>query len=295
LTGIKPIHLALEKNNMQGMTKRLVFAMIVLIFSALGAKGIKAATGNLPPILAQAESLWSLRGQPAQARRCLSAYTEAASSMPGDGAVWVRLARIRCLVAMYIEKDATQRDALLKAGMDAAHHALDRSPSFQVEFSKSKSEKKAAKTTGKEAIDALYWYGVNLGIWASDKSIFTRLANKSTLEAINQRVLDLDEAYFFAAPHRFFGVLPTKVPGGNLAESKRHFERALALAPNCFISRTLYAENYAVKAKDKTLFLAQLDYVLNTSSDLVPELAPENRYEKEKARALKARVGEFFP
>ncbi len=271
------------------------FSALMLIGCLAAGWNLRAEPAAAPAALAKAESLWAHRGDPAQARLCLAAYAEAAAAQPENAAVWARLARIRYLVANYVEKDGKARDALLQDGMDAALHALNLAPSYRDEFARTKSEKKAALKTGKEGIDALYWYAANLGRWASDKSILTRLARKSTLEAFNRRVLELDETYFYAAPHRFFGALPTKVPGGDLDDSRKHFEKAIALAPNYFGTRTLFAELYAVKAKDKAVFQTQLEYVVKTSADIVPDIAPENHYEQENAKALLARIGDLFP
>jgi hypothetical protein len=88
--------------------------------------------------------------------------------------------------------------------------------------------------------------------------------------------------------------LPTKVPGGDLKESKKHFEKAIAIEPNYFGTRTLYAELYATKARDKATFVRQLDYVLATPPGSLPDAEPENRYEQALARQLKEHLHEWF-
>ena len=55
------------------------------------------------------------------------------------------------------------------------------------------------------------------------------------LEATLDRVLQLEDTYYYGGPHLLMGVyLAARSPvfGGGLAESKKHFERALALSGN---------------------------------------------------------------
>lgn len=243
----------------------------------------------------RADSLWAQRGRPEQARLCLKAYQEAAQAAPEDYAVWARLARVCYLVGHYVEKSPEARDALLIQGEDAAKHALNLVPGYRAEMQASGSEKKAAAKVGRDGLDALYWYSVDLGLYIADKNIFVKLANKSKLEAFNRRILEVDENFFYGAAHRFFGALPTKVPGGDLQESKSEFLKAVAIAPDYFATRTLFAELYATKAKDKAVFQSQLEYVIKGDPDKLPEVAPENRYEQGIARDLLARTRDYFP
>lgn len=228
------------------------------------------------------------------ARLALSAYL-AASRRPGaDAALFARLSRAFYLVGNYIETDAARKDSLFLQGVEAAERAMAMHPGFLKAFQETKDEKKAVLELGPESIEAIYWYSANLGKWAATKGMMVRLGNKGKLEAYNKRVLDLDEKFFHGAPHRFFGALPTKVPGGDLQASRKHFEKALAIEPNYFGTRTLYAELYATKAQDRKTFLEQLDYVLATPASSLPDAEPENRYEQEWAKKLKEQVNDFF-
>ena len=62
----------------------------------------------------------------------------------------------------------------------------------------------------------------------------------------------LDENYFFAGPHRYFGAMYGLAPGfagGDMDKSREHFEKAIALAPNYLGSRVLYLEVWAQKGR----------------------------------------------
>jgi hypothetical protein len=252
------------------------------------------ATGAPTAPRAPGDSLWPHRGNPDTARMALAAYQGAVAAGQPDVSLLGRLSRAYYLVANYVETDAGKKDSLFLKGVEAAERGMALHPGFLKAFKETGDEKKAVLELGMESIDAIYWYSANLGKWASNKSLMVRLGNKSKLEAYNKRVLDLDEKYFHGAAHRFFGALPTKVPGGDLNVSKRNFEQAIAIEPNYFGTRTLYAELYATKARDKATFIRQLDYVLATPAGSLPDAEPENRYEQDIARKLKEHTNEWF-
>jgi hypothetical protein len=253
-----------------------------------------AGTDTAGSLRREADGLWARRGHPDTARLALEAYGRIAGLESADAALLARWSRACYLVANYVESDPARKDSLFLRGVEIAERAMALHPGFRKAYQETRDEKKAVRELGLESIESVYWYTVNLGKWASNKSLMVRLGNKSKLEAYNQRILDLDERYFHGAPHRFFGALPTKVPGGDLKLAKRHFEKALAIEPNYFGTRTLYAEFYATKAREKAVFLEQLEYVLNHPADALPDVEPENRYEQEYARRLKERTDEWF-
>lgn len=243
---------------------------------------------------AEADALWSGRGNPDTARLALDAYLKSVTVPGADADLFARLSRAHYLVANYVETQEARKDSLFLKGVEAAEKGMSLHPGFLKVFQETKDEKKAVLELGAESIEAIYWYSANLGKWASSKSLMVRLGNKSKLEAYNKRVLDLDERFFHGAPHRFFGALPTKVPGGDLKVSKQHFEKAIAIEPNYFGTRTLFAELYATKAQDKETFNRQLDYVLATPPSSLPDAEPENRYEQALAKQLKEKANDFF-
>lgn len=259
--------------------------------AALPAPAAVPAAALSPRALA--DQLWARRANPDTARLALAAYNEAAKT-DADAVLLARLSRAHYLVANYVETESAKKDSLFLKGVEIAERAMSLDPAFLKSYQETKDEKKAVQALGMSHIDAIYWYSANLGKWASTKSLMVRLGNKSKLEAYNKRVLDLDEKYFHGAPHRFFGALPTKVPGGDLKVSKAHFEKAIAIEPNYFGTRTLFAELYATKARDKDVFVKQLDYVLAGDPASLPDSEPENRYEQALAKQLKEKLNEWF-
>lgn len=258
------------------------------------AKSLDVAVDKKVELRAAADALWEQRGIPAKAREMLAAYIAASEADPTNVGLLGRLSRAYYLVANYVETDPAKKDELFTKGLETGERALGLYPEFRRIYQETKDEKKAIQAVGIEGIDAIYWTGANLGKWAAEKSLLIRLGNKSKVEAYNQRVMDLDRNYFYGAADRFFGALPTRIPGGDLNLSKFHFEKSIEIAPNYFGTRTLMAEYYATKAQDRETFVKQLQYVINTPYDIIPEIAPENKYEQEYAKKLMERVDEFF-
>lgn len=103
------------------------------------------------------------------------------------------------------------------------------------------------------------------------------------------------EAMMFDPPHRIAGNIPTRLSEGDLQASKAHFEKAVSLAPLFLGNRVAYADFYAVRIKDKKLFMDLLTQVVVMPADTLPEIAPENRISQAQAKALVARAASLFP
>jgi hypothetical protein len=181
-------------------------------------------------------------------------------------------------------------------GVAAGERALASvSPEFRTKVTHDEKVEVAIQVVGKEGLPAMYWYAVNLGKWSRAKGIAALLGNKDRVKGVLERVLALDETFFYGAPHRYFGVYWSLLPvGRDLDKSKQHFDKSLAIAPNYVGTKVLMAESYAVKKQDRALFAKLLDEVLATPDAIIPEVTPETRIEKDKARELKAKIDDLF-
>ena len=260
--------------------------------AAAGASG-HGMPGSTMGGRAQADLLWLHRGDPDTARMALAAYLDAARDFH-DPALLARLSRAYHLVAEYVEPDSARRDSLFLEGMAAAGRALSQDSAFARVFGETHDDTRAVRGLGLDYLDALYWYAANLERWSATQGPTVRQGNRARLEAYCKRVLELDERFCHGAALGLSGALAAEAPGGDRKDSRRRFEKAIAIEPNYFASRTLYAETYAVEARDKETFARQLDYVLATPPSSLRDAEPENRYEQRKARKLKARLRERF-
>ena len=144
---------------------------------------------------------------------------------------------------------------------------------------------------------AMYWYASNLGRWAKQSGFSTLIREKDRIKKIMERVIALDENYFYAGPHRYFGAMYGIAPafaGGDMDKSREHFEKAIALAPTYLGSRVLYLEVWAQKEEDEDVWREQMDIIDATAEEALDGMTPENHFEKKKAADLKSKEEDIF-
>jgi len=179
---------------------------------------------------------------------------------------------------------------LLKLRSDPFAQALTADlPAFQA----------ALQRLQEEDVPALFWtaYGwagyIN---WSRDRP--EAMAELPRAEAMMRRVLELNEGYFYAGPHLFFGLYyasRSKGLGGNPSQAEFHLDRALALtAGNFLLVRLFTAYPYAVQIQDRRLFESMLRAILDAPEDLFPEQRLSNALAKVRARLLLRRIDELF-
>ena len=249
---------------------------------------------------AQAEAAWANRGDRAQLEQAIAHWEARVAERPDDGDALSRLARAYYVLADGHLRGLGPKDerylGAFEKGVAAGERALSSvSPEFKSKVVRDEKVEEAIQVVGKEGLPAMYWYAVNLGKWSRAKGIATLLGNKDRVKGVLERVLALEETFFYGAPHRYFGIYWALLPvGRDLDKSKQHFDKSLAIAPNYVGTKVLMAESYAVKKQDRALFAKLLDEVLATPDDVIPEVAPETRIEKDKARELKAKIDDLF-
>ncbi len=167
------------------------------------------------------------------------------------------------------------------------------------------------KTSSPEAIRAaisrlnansaplLFWTASN---WAkqidlnrTDPSHIAQLAGAAT---IMERVMELDEQYYYGGPHLFFGVYyGSRSPlfGGDYALSRSHFDQASQLnSDRLLMVDVLYAEYLARQQLDQESFHSRLTRVIDAPQGLLPEMELANAIAKQRAVYLLGREEEWF-
>jgi len=152
---------------------------------------------------------------------------------------------------------------------------------------------------GRGDVPALFCTASSWARWtAANLDNLEALAELPLLEATMERILELDESYSYGNPHLLLGTYLAAKPailGGDMAKSKEHFDRALALADEKFLpAKVLYAKYYVRRLQDRELFVRTLEEVLNAPSDTVPELTLSNAVAKEQAKELLEKTDEYF-
>ena len=150
-----------------------------------------------------------------------------------------------------------------------------------------------------KAAPALYWMAFCWGgALNMARDAIETLSALPRYEALLTRLVELDETYFYGAPHLLLAVYhASRAPmlGGQPATSKFHFERAAALSRGkMLIVPLLEAQYYAVQIQDRAYFIALLEHVLQASETLFPEQAFLNALAKQRAALLLARVNDLF-
>jgi hypothetical protein len=124
------------------------------------------------------------------------------------------------------------------------------------------------------------------------------LADLPRVEWMMRRSLEIDEGFYYGGPHLFMGIWYASRPpiaGGDLEKAKEHFLKAIDLGHGEFLMASVYfAQHYARKAQDKSLFVSTLQKVVETPAHVSPELTLVNTVAKKRAQQLLDRVDQFF-
>jgi hypothetical protein len=152
---------------------------------------------------------------------------------------------------------------------------------------------------GKREVSYLFWGATCWASWISlNLDSVEAVAELPKVESMMQRVLNLDEAFYYGGPHLFMGIWfasRPKIAGGDLKRAQGHFLKAIELGRGKFLMASVYyASTYARQALDKDLFTSLLQGVLKSPADDPPELTLLNTVAKKKAQELLGRVEEYF-
>jgi tetratricopeptide (TPR) repeat protein len=129
-------------------------------------------------------------------------------------------------------------------------------------------------------------------------SDYDALSDLPKVQRLVERVLELDERFYYGGPHLFMGVLLTIRPpayGGKPEEAREHFEKAIRISGGKFLmDYVMYAKQYARLTYDRELHDTLLKKVLETPADIEPELTLINTVAKKKALELLNSADEYF-
>lgn len=201
----------------------------------------------------------------------------------------------------FIEDDEPRRaSALYRRSFDHAQQAL-RAAGLNIDILSTPQQdvETAVAKLDRRALPALFWGGSSLAKWVdmnrTDPAIMAQLGKSAVLM---QRVLQLDDKYYYGGAHLFFGVYYGSVPpmfGGNYARSKEHFDRAHAITGGkLLIGDVLYAQYLARQELDQRAFHDKLTTVIAAPDNLFPEMALVNAIAQQKARLLLTKEKEWF-
>ena len=248
-----------------------------------------------------ADAAWALRKDPVQAKLAIDKWEEMLGSSPKDAILLTRLAQAYRFYGDLHQRLAGNEDGMLASlekGVTLGERAMVASSAeFEARVKAGEKPEDAVSSIPKEGQPAMYWYSVCLGKWANEQGIAALLKYKTRIYKIMERVLAIDPTYFYGAPHRYFGVYFAKAPGfagGDMDKSKIHFDKSIEIAPDYLGTKVLYAQFWAAKEDEEDLLYKLLDEVIAGDANKIPAVAPEQVFEIEKAKRLKAEGEDIF-
>jgi tetratricopeptide (TPR) repeat protein len=149
----------------------------------------------------------------------------------------------------------------------------------------------AVSKAGKKAVPALFWTASCLAKWINlsrdDMSLVASLSNSAILM---ERVMELDDEFYYGGPHIFFGVYyggRAPMLGGDYSRAEAEFRRAAEINDNkLLIVDLLQAEFLDRQRLDQQAFQQHLTAILAAPDDLYPEMALVNGIAKQQAAIL---------
>ena len=157
----------------------------------------------------------------------------------------------------------------------------------------------ATAKLGKEAVPALFWSASCLAKWIDlDRDDISSVASLASAAILMQRVLELDDSFYYGGPHLFFGVYygsRSPMLGGNFALSEEHFQRADEINQRKLLMVDLLRAEYLYRQQlNRTAFHDTLQYIVDAPEGLYPEMALVNAIIQQRAGYLLELEDEWF-
>lgn len=142
----------------------------------------------------------------------------------------------------------------------------------------------------KDSLEANFWLAVNYGSYGQEKGIMKSLSLITPIKECAEKILELDESYFYGGAWRVLGRLYHKAPGfplsiGNSKKALECFEKALEFGPKFYLNHLFIAEFYiSERKKDKAR--EHLEWILEADLSKNHEIEDEI-YKREAEKLLK--------
>ncbi len=156
----------------------------------------------------------------------------------------------------------------------------------------------ALESTDRKDVPNLYVLGTAWAGWIQAGSDdMNAVAQLPYVEAVINRIAELDDTYDDGGVYIYLGVLATLLPpslGGKPEVARQHFERAVTLSKGTHLmAKVVYAERYARLVFDRDLHDRLLQEVL-AADPHTPGRTLSNTYAQQRARELLVGSEEYF-
>lgn len=152
---------------------------------------------------------------------------------------------------------------------------------------------------GKKDVPAMFWTASNWAKWVDlHRDSADALAQLSRATALMQRVIELDDTFYYGGAHMYFGVYYGSRPpllGGNFKKSRQQFNRARQITHGkLLIPDLLQAQYLDRQQQNRQDFHNRLVAIIHAPDNLMPELALQNKIAKRKAALLLKKEDKWF-
>ncbi|HPD14396.1 MAG TPA: TRAP transporter TatT component family protein [Planctomycetota bacterium] len=237
---------------------------------------------------------WARREEATHLRTALALYRQQFDRAPSV-TLCHRVCRASFLLADYfLEDDPAAQDTVFA---EAAHVALG-ALRLQPDVAATLGDRADLTTAAIARVDAehgsaLIWWVAHFGRWLAHRDLVTQLVHMGRLLAAMDRATTLHAEIAPGSIDRMWGAYYAR--RRNFAKARLHLDQAVRLAPHILYTRILYATDYAIPARDKETFIAQLRLALAEREPADPEWAADFRLERERAKRLLAKADALFP
>ena len=192
---------------------------------------------------------------------------------------------------MFLEYDKIKKDSLFLKGAEVAKYSILNDSLFKSTFNETIGDDdfkmlSALSVAPRELVPGMYWWATNKLWYLNNKPAIERINHRELLEVIMHRIIALEPDYLYGGPYRFFGIFYSRMPGVEISQSKRYFEKAISSYPNYFGNKVQMSEFYHQKAENKNLFQNQLNSIISIEPTIDPVIIPENVFYQKRAVLL---------
>ena len=241
---------------------------------------------------------WRDRHEKESLLKALEGFEKVAKANPDHYEAMIYLCRGKYLLADGHTDEVDAKKKIFEEGITWGERAMATNPDFRKKMKETEGEvEDSLSLLNRKQIDSIYWTATNLGKWAANSGIATRLKYKGRIKKMINRVGELDKEYFYHAFDRFYGAYYAIAPGfagGDINKSKDSFDRSIKMSKNYLGTKVLKAKHWATKAGDKKVFTKLLKEVLAANPKADKKIMPENIIEQRKAKKLLSKTNELF-
>ncbi|MHB8743560.1 MAG: TRAP transporter TatT component family protein [Sulfuricaulis sp.] len=198
------------------------------------------------------------------------------------------------------DQDHERASMLYRRGLAQALHALT-DKGFQGDIATMTQDelKRRLSALGRDAVPALFWSASCWAKWIDmNRNDPARIAELGKTALLMQRVLQLDENYYYGGADLFFGVYYGSRPpmlGGDYERAAHYFSKARAVTEGKLLIVDLLEAQYLARQElDRKQFHQRLMTVISAAPDIFPEMALANAIAQQKARQLLSKEEEWF-